>query len=328
MSSLSNLISLLRQTFPGKPTFVEKDVPDLTNKVIIVTGSNTGVGKEIARILYSKNAKVYMLGRSEERMKTAIESIKTAVPKSAGDLTYIHLDLADLESIKPSVEKFLGKEQKLDILFNNAGVAFPEKGSKTKQGYELQLGVNCIGTFALTKLLTPILVSTAKTSQPGSVRVVWVSSSAAQGMNPKVFLENVYNTEKGGSFDQYSTSKLGNYLQSTEFSARHKADGIVSVSLNPGNLNSDLWRTQGPFMTWFLQKTVFFPSVYGAYTCLFAGLSPLVTLEKSGSHIAPWGRLWSVSNAMVAASKGKSEGGTGAASEFWKWTDDQVNKYI
>ncbi|KAI1099757.1 NAD(P)-binding protein [Jackrogersella minutella] len=326
--SLSSFFSLIRQAFPGKPTFTEKDVPDLTDKVIIVTGSNTGVGKETAQILYSKNAKVYMMGRSEEKVKGAIESIKKTVPKSDGDLTYIHLDLADLPSIKSTADEFLGKEQKLDILFNNAGVAFPEKGSQTKQGYELQLGVNCIGTFALTKLLTPTLVSTAKASPPSSVRVVWVSSSASEGINPKAFLENVYHPETKGTFDKYGTSKLGNFLHSTEFAASHKADGIVSVSLNPGNLDSDLWRTQGRFMTWFLRTFLFFPSIYGAYTCLFAGISPQVTLEKSGSHIAPWGKLWNVSTEMVTASKAKSEGGTGAAKEFWDWTDVQVKKFI
>ncbi|KAI1412438.1 NAD(P)-binding protein [Hypoxylon sp. FL1857] len=326
--SLSSIISTIQQAFPGKPTFTEKDVPDLTNKVIIVTGSNTGIGKETARILYSKNAKVYMMARSEGKTKTAIEDIKVAVPKSTGDLIYIHLDLADLPSIKTSAEEFLRKEQKLDILFNNAGVAYPEKGSKTKQGYELQLGVNCIGSFALTELLTPVLVSTAKTAQPNSVRVVWVSSSAAEGVNPKVFMDNVRNIEKKGTVDQYFTSKFGNYLHSAEFAARHKTDGVVSVSLNPGNLDSDLWRTQGPLMTWFLRKTVLFPPINGSYTCLFAGVSPQVTLEKSGSHIAPWGRIWNVSKAMVAATKAKSEGGTGIAREFWDWTDAQVNKYI
>ncbi|KAI0884829.1 NAD(P)-binding protein [Annulohypoxylon maeteangense] len=295
---------------------------------MIVTGSNTGVGKEIAQVLYSKNARVYMMGRSEERMKNAIQSIKKAVPQSAGDLTYIHLDLADLETIKPSVEKFLAKEQKLDVLFNNAGVAFPEKGSRTKQGYELQLGVNCIGVFALTKLLTPTLVSTAKTSQPNSVRVVWVSSSAAQAANAKGFMNQVYNNHKGSLFDQYSTSKLGNFLQSTEFAGRHKKDGIVSTSLNPGNLDSDLWRTQGPITTWFLKTMLLYPSIYGAYTCLFSGFSPQVSLEKSGSHIAPWGRLMTTPNAMVAASKNKSEGGAGFGREFWDWSDEQVKKYI
>ncbi|KAI1451220.1 NAD(P)-binding protein [Annulohypoxylon moriforme] len=269
-----------------------------------------------------------MMGRSEERMKKAIQSITAAVPKSAGDLTYIHLDLADLETIKPAVDKFLEKEQKLDILFNNAGVAWPEKGAKTKQGYELQVGVNCVGSFALTKLLTPVLVSTAKTSQPDSVRVVWVSSSASQAGNPKDFFEKIHHPEKGSVFDSYAASKLGNFLHSTEFAGRHKKDGVISVSLNPGNLDSDLWRTQGPITTWILRRLLFYPSLYGAYVCLFAGISPQVSLEKSGRHIAPWGRLWTVSNAMVAASKSKEEGGSGIAREFWDWTEDQVKKYV
>ncbi|KAI0385301.1 NAD(P)-binding protein [Hypomontagnella monticulosa] len=327
--SLSSLTSVLRQAFfPAKPTITEKNIPDLTNKVIIVTGSNTGIGKEVARILYSKNAKVYMMARSEDKTKKAIDDIKAAVPKSTGDLIFIRLDLADLESIKPSAEEFLCMEQKLDILFNNAGVAYPEKGSKTKQGYELQLGVNCVGSFAFTKLLTPILVSTAKTAQPNSVRVVWLSSSAAEAVDPKIFMNNVYNIEKKSGADQYFTSKLGNYLHAAEFAARHKEDGVLALSLNPGNLDSDLWRTQGPIMTYILRKTVLYPVIYGAYTVLFAGLSLQVTPERSGSYVAPWGKLWNISKAMVEASKRKSEGGTGTALEFWEWTEAQVSKYI
>ena len=137
-----------------------------------MTGSNTGLGKEVAQILYSKNAKVYMMARSEEKTKKAIDSIKTSEPSSSGDLIFIRLDLADLPSIKTSAEEFLRREQNLHVLFNNAGVGYPEKGSKTKQGYELQLGVNCVGTFALTKYLTPSLVATAKISPPNTVRVV------------------------------------------------------------------------------------------------------------------------------------------------------------
>ncbi|OTB01588.1 hypothetical protein M426DRAFT_14339 [Hypoxylon sp. CI-4A] len=324
---MSGLLCFVRQSFPGKPTFTEKDVPDLTNKVIIVTGSNTGVGKQIAQILYSKNAKVYMMARSEEKTRKAIEDIKTAVPESTGSMSYIHLDLADLPSIKLSAEEFLHREQKLDILFNNAGVAYPENGSKTKQGYELQLGVNCVGTFALTELLTPVIVSTAKQSPPNSVRVVWVSSSAAEIANPKVFLENVRNAETKTPSEMYLTSKLGNFLHSAEFASRHRADGVLSVSLNPGNLDSDLWRSQGAVAT-FLLRRILHPPVYGAYTCLFAAFSNEVSLETTGRHIAPWGRLWCVSKDMVAASKPNSEGGTGAGQEFWKWSEDQIKKYI
>ncbi|KAJ3567246.1 hypothetical protein NPX13_g6835 [Xylaria arbuscula] len=153
---------------PTKPTITEKDVPDLTGKVTIVTGSNTGLGKELAQILYSKNAKVYMLARSEEKTKKAIDSIKAAVPESKGELIYLHLDLADLPSIKSTAEEFLRRESQLHLLFNNAGVAFPPAGSKTKQGYVLEIGVNCLGTFAITQLLTPVIVSTAKVSPPNS----------------------------------------------------------------------------------------------------------------------------------------------------------------
>ncbi|KAI1388439.1 NAD(P)-binding protein [Hypoxylon trugodes] len=326
--SLSSVISVIRQCFPGKPQFTGKNVPDLTDKVVVITGANTGIGKEIAQIAYSKNAKVYIFARSEDKAIKAIDDIKAAVPKSAGELKYIHLNLADLTSIKPTVEEFLRKEEKLDILFNNAGVGYPEKGLTTKQGYELQLGVNCVGTFALTKLLTPILVSTAKTAPPDSVRVIWASSSAAEGMNPKGFMKNVYNVEKIGAAEKYFTSKLGGYLYSAEFANLHKADGVLSVSLNPGNLDSDLWRYQRPFVRWFLRKTVLFPVIYGAYTCIFAGFSSQVTLEKTGQHIAPWGKFWNMSKGFVAATKTKSEGGTGAAQEFWKWSNAQVAKYL
>ncbi|KAI2783130.1 NAD(P)-binding protein [Daldinia loculata] len=326
---MADLSSVFKQAFfSGKPTFTEKDVPDLTNKVTIVTGSNTGVGKEIARILYSKNATVYLMARSEEKTKNAIDSIKAAAPGSKGELAYIRLDLADLPSIKTTAEEFLSREQKLDILFNNAGVAYPEKGSKTKQGYELQFGVNCLGTFALTQLLTPILVSTAKTAPPNSVRAIWLSSSAALNIDPKVFLKGVHNIEKLGEMEKYCTSKLGNYLHAAEYAKRHKADGVLAASLNPGNLDSDLWRTQGPITTFFLRKTVFYPVVYGAYTALYAGLSPHITSDNSGVFVAPWGRIWKISKGMSNASKSKSEGGSGIGEEFWQWSEEQVKKYL
>lgn len=324
-------------------------------QVIVVTGANSGVGKELAQILYAKNAKVYMLARSESKTKAAIDSIKAAVPMSSGDMIFIPLDLADLPSINVSANELLRREQKIHLLFNNAGVGYPEKGSKTKQGYELQVGVNCIGAFALTKLLTQTIVATAKASPPNTVRVVWVSSSAAEGANPNTFMASLPDIQNKGSAQGYFASKLGNYFHATEFAARHKEDGIMSIPLNPGNLDSDFWRSQGPILTYLLQKTVLFPPKYGAYTALFAGFSPQVTPEMSGhfgkylpgiaynlySHellptkaisnqsvVAPWGRFWNVSKQMIAASKSKSEGGTGVAADFWKWTDDQVQLYI
>ncbi|KAI0805877.1 hypothetical protein GGR55DRAFT_653819 [Xylaria sp. FL0064] len=329
INSVTGLISITSQFLrPSQPRITEKDVPDLKGKVIIVTGSNTGLGKEIAQILYSKNAKVYMLARSEEKTKNAIESIKAAVPNSSGELIYLHLDLADIPSIKTTVEQFQRRESKLHLLFNNAGVAFPPGGSKTKQGYVLEIGVNCIGTFALTKLLTPTIVSTAKTSPPNSVRVIYVSSNASEGFSPKNYVDNVEHAENLTAVGKYFSSKLGNYLHAAEFANRHKADGVVSVPLNPGALDSELWREQVSPVKWFLRATLLHPPIYGAYTCLFAAFSSEITIENSGTYVAPWGRLWDVAADMVKAGKSPEEGGDGTAKEFWEWSEAQVNKYL
>ncbi|KAF5012753.1 hypothetical protein FDECE_1173 [Fusarium decemcellulare] len=325
---MSSTINMMRQSFfAGTPKLTQKDLPDLQGKVIIVTGANSGVGKEITQILYSRNAKVYMMARSETKNQAACEAIKAAVPKSSGELVCIPLDLADLPSVKVSASEFLHRESKLHVLFNNAGVGYPEYGSKTKQGYELQLGVNCIGSFALTEQLTPTLISTAKSSPPGTVRVVWASSTAAQATHTKNYIGRLEAINKESLFQQYCISKLGNYLHATEFATRHRANGVISIPLNPGNLDSDFWRTQGSFFTWILRKTVLFPPVYGAYTNIFAGFSPQINLENSGTFVAPWGRIWSVSRDMVAASKTEAEGGTGTANHFWEWTEAQVKRH-
>ncbi|KAI1177058.1 hypothetical protein F4777DRAFT_543581 [Nemania sp. FL0916] len=324
---MSNTISLLQQSFPGKPTFTEKDLPNLKDKVIIVTGANTGVGKEIARLCYRSHATVYMMARSEEKTRKAMDDIKTDIRESRGQMIYHKLDLSDLKSVKASAQAFLAKEQKLHVLFNNAGVGYPEKGSTTAQGYELQLGVNVLGTFAITKHLTPLLKSTVKTSLPGTVRVVWTSSSAAWGQSPKALIPSLDDWDKKGSYPQYCFTKLGNYYHSTEYAARHAADGIISVALNPGNLDSDFWRTMGPVTSCVLKKTLLSPPVYGAYTSVFAGLSPEVTLEKSGQFVAPWGRFHNVSKEMLEATKSRSQGGTGAAQEFWVWTEAQIKAF-
>ena len=159
--------------------------------------------------------------------------MKKNFPKSNGELVYLHLDLDDLSTIKKSAEEFLSKENKLDVLWNNAGVMVPPQGSKTKQGYELQLGTNNVAPFLFTKLLTPTLVKTAKSSPPGSVRVVWVSSSAAEMFSPPggVDLENLdYKVDKG-AWPKYGVSKAGNLLHSKEFAKRFPQ--IVSVVCFP-----------------------------------------------------------------------------------------------
>ncbi|KAF2967118.1 hypothetical protein GQX73_g6441 [Xylaria multiplex] len=156
---LSCIGNLWSQFFPPKPGFTEADIPPLDGKVFLITGGASGIGYELAKILFHKNGRVYIAGRSEEKAQHAITEIKRTLPegKTGGILEYLHLELDDLTTIKATVESFKAKEQKLHVLWNNAGVSRPPVGSVSKQGIELQLATNCLGPFLLTQLLLPCL---------------------------------------------------------------------------------------------------------------------------------------------------------------------------
>ena len=121
----------------------------------------------------------------------------------------------------------------MDVLWNNAGVMIPPEGSKTKQGYELQLGINNLGHFLFTYFLTPILQKTAKTSAPNSVRVLWVSSSAADAApRPAIDFSNMDYARKEGQWSPYMRSKAGSVIHSVEFARRTAGSGIISIVSN------------------------------------------------------------------------------------------------
>ncbi|KAF2810569.1 NAD(P)-binding protein [Mytilinidion resinicola] len=323
--------STISQIFPPKPKFTEKNLPSLEGNVYIVTGSNTGVGKELAQMLYLKNAKVYIAARSQEKAEAAIKDIKKAAPNSEGLLVFLHLDLNDLTTIKASVDEFLAAETRLHVLFNNAGIMSPAADSpKTAQGYEIHLGVNCVGTFLFTKLLTPILVASAKTEAPGIVRVVWVSSSGTEIAGVKSLGLNLDNLDyhiPAEGMIKYALSKAGNWLHGVEFAKRYQADGVVSIPLNPGNLASDLYRQHGRLFSIFVAM-ITYPPINGAWTELYAGLSPEITLANSGSWVVPWGRILPIRKDLVAATKSEAEGGNGNAAKFWDWTEEQIKPYL
>ncbi|KAM5344639.1 hypothetical protein ACJ41O_013174 [Fusarium nematophilum] len=278
----------LRTLFPPKPTFTEANLPDQSGKVFVVTGSSGGVGKELLKILYSKNATVYLAARSEPKALAEIEEAKRQSPQSTGSLVYLHLDLNDLTTIRKSANEFLSKESRLDVLWNNAGVMVPPQGSKTAQGYELQLGTNNVAPMLFTRLLYPALTEAAKTSPENSVRVVWVSSSAVNmAPKPAIDFSNMGYQRDEGAWVKYARSKAANVLQASEFArrSRESKDGIIHMSLDPGLLNTDLQRS----MSWFQAKLVRLMAHeprFGAYTELFAGLHPDIKEKNNGG----WGK--------------------------------------
>ena len=206
-----------------------------------MTGSSAGIGAKLATILYSKNAKIYIAARSESKALRTIDGIKAEHPKSNGQLIFLHLDLNDLTTIKKSADEFLANEARLDVLWNNAGVMVPPQGSKTAQGYELQLGTNCLAPFLFTHFLRPVLVETAKTAPPNTVRVVWVSSSAAEfAPKPPIDFSNMDYHIDEGIWNKYMRSKAGNVLHAAEFARRVKNEGVISLVGRLQELKGDI----------------------------------------------------------------------------------------
>lgn len=129
------MVSILSAMFPPSPSFTEKDLPSLVGKVFIITGAASGVGFELAKMLYVAGGTVYVTARSAPRCEGAIEKIndQTRGKKPEGVLKSMTLDLAELTTIKPAVDKFLQQETRLDVLVNNAGVMNTPVGSKGTQ---------------------------------------------------------------------------------------------------------------------------------------------------------------------------------------------------
>ncbi len=285
----SSLYRSWTQFFPPKATFVESAMPDQRGRVHLVTGASSGVGKETARILYAKNATVYVAARSEDKMRAAMAEIQASAPDATGALVFVPLDLGDLATVKAAAAAFLDKASALHVLYNNAGVVGLEPMTHTPQRYEQALGVNCVATQLWTALLTPLLAATARQSPPGAVRVVWTSSygmevSAVPGEGMP--MDNLDYKKPVDVMHRYSASKAGSWALAVEYARRHKADGILSVAINPGNLRSDLMRDRGALFR-ALISPITYPPVNGAYTTLYAGLSPDLTLEDSGA----WSKL-------------------------------------
>ncbi|CAE7222078.1 unnamed protein product, partial [Rhizoctonia solani] len=269
------------QGLPPKSRFSVEQIPDLTGQVIIVTGGNAGVGKETCKALLNKNAKVYLAARSKSRADAAIEWLKAETNGKAP--IFLELDLGNLASVRKAAEEFKSKEQELHVLFNNAGVMAPPVDQRTADGYDLQFGTNVLGHYFFTTLLLPILIHTAKNSPlaHGHARVINTSSGAVYFV-PKGGIvwetlgtdaASVQAAKKLGTSGLYAQSKMGNVLFSNELAKRYAEQGIISSSLNPGNLQTDLQR----HLPWLLGKILglfLYPASYGALTQLWSGTMP------------------------------------------------------
>lgn len=236
---------------------------DLAGKTMIVTGANTGIGRVSAEELARRGARVHLACRSEEKTRPVIEGIRAA----GGDAEFLHLDLADLDSVRASAERFLATSEPLHVLMNNAGLAGAH--GLTKQGFELTFGTNHLGPFLFTKLLLPRL----RESKPA--RIVNVASQGhyrAPGIDWDAQRKPTATTT---GFPEYCVSKLCNVLFTKELARGKAGDGVRSYSLHPGGVATDVWR-EVPWGVRHLMKLFMLTNEEGARTQLWCATSPEV----------------------------------------------------
>lgn len=239
-------------------------------KVVLITGANTGIGKETAKELAKRGAHVYMACRSLKRCEEARDEI--LLESKNPNVHCRECDLASFESIKKFAKSFKEEEKKLDILINNGGVMRCPR-MFTKEGIELQIGVNHFGHF----LLTTLLLDTLKKAAPS--RVVVVSSLAHTRGQLKV---NDLNSDKSyDSGEAYNQSKLANILFTRSLSQRLQGTGVTVNALHPGVVSTELGRHMSLFNS-TLGKIFVRPFLWpfmktpqsGAQTTLFVALDP------------------------------------------------------
>ncbi|MPR36699.1 oxidoreductase [Salmonirosea aquatica] len=247
------------------------NIPDLTGKIAVVTGANTGIGYETAKALYEKGADVTIAARNERKAAAAAQKIRQE-SGDGGRLDIAILDLASLDQIETFAEQFKATYKQLDILVNNAGVMIPPP-SLTDDGFEMQFGVNFIGHFALTAHLLPLLLAAP------AGRVVTLTSGAAT-LVTGIDFDNLRLEKPYDEWREYATSKLADIIFTYELDRRLKAADcpILSLAAHPGVARTDLQRhIPGEILTGLFNhyKTVMEPW-QGALPSLFAATAPAV----------------------------------------------------
>jgi NAD(P)-dependent dehydrogenase (short-subunit alcohol dehydrogenase family) len=213
-------------------------VPDQAGKTYVITGANSGIGLEAARVLVKRGAEVVLACRSEERAQKALDTLRAEHPGAKAKV--MSLDLASLASVRAFAARFDAEHERLDGLLNNAGLmAIPP--SKTADGFEMQLGTNHLGHFALTGLLFSKLVRGA--AGRAASRVVSVSSQAHRV--GKMRFDDLMSTRRYDRWAAYGQSKLANLLFTFELQRRveTKWSGgapVIAVACHPGYSATEL----------------------------------------------------------------------------------------
>ncbi|MEP4147514.1 MAG: SDR family oxidoreductase [Halioglobus sp.] len=245
---------------------------DLSGKNVLVTGANTGLGKETTRVLALCGAHVTMACRDMVKAEQAREDILAAASGGIDEsqLALLQLDLNSLDKTQQAAEEYCQRGEALDILINNAGIMIPME-RRTADGFEAHLGINHLAHFLFTNLLLDSLTAA------NGARVIALSSLAMSFASMKHGLDDInWENRKFSGWPAYGNSKLMNYLFARELSKRYEGNGIIAHAVHPGVVSTELGRDQsGLFSIVGVLATPFMKNVeQGAATQVLAAISP------------------------------------------------------
>lgn len=284
-------------------------IADLTGKIVLITGANSGLGFQAARVFAVKHATVIMACRDAIKGNNARKEILEEV--SDANLVSMQLDLARLKSIRAFALEFKKSYKNLDILINNAGVMTPPYGT-TEDGFELQIGINHFGHFALTGLLLDTIMNSPKS------RIVSVSSLAHR--MGKINFDDINWKKKYSKWAAYGQSKLANLLFIYEFDRRLKAKGAgtIAAAAHPGFSNTNLQKDMGIFkhFNFILAQ----PPHKGVLPILYAATAKQV---QGGDFFGPDG-LYEIRGYPKKASSSKESHDITTAKRLWELSEKET----
>src|SRR6266481_3688469 len=270
------------------------EVPGQQGRLAVVTGANTGLGFETARVLAARGASVVLAVRDTGKGKAAAARIAGTAP--GADVTVQPLDLASLESVRAAAAELRARHPRIDLLVNNAGVMLPPRQT-TRDGFELQLGTNHLGPFALTGLLLEQMLPV-----PGS-RVVTVSSLAHR-IRARINFDDLQSERSYRRVAAYAQSKLANLMFTYELQRRLSGAGTtIAAAAHPGLASTELGRNSPGIAAFFYARVFSQKAAMGALPTLRAATDPAVA---GGQYYGPRGLFGARGYPKLAKSSGQS----------------------
>ncbi|KAK8055706.1 hypothetical protein PG993_000933 [Apiospora rasikravindrae] len=302
--------------------FDKSTIPDLSGRVLLITGGTSGLGAELTVELAQKNpARLLFTGRNAASAEKTLERVRQSAPSAAaGTVTFVPCDLADLASVRAAADRILSQCPRLDVFLPNAGI-MAKPAALSPDGYEIHFATNHLGHALLTQKLLPLLDRTA--DLPGAdARIIYTTSLAWKGGSLD-FAGGLRTTQESallGRWVRYCNSKLANLLYARELARRHPK--LLCFSVHPGVVSTGLVTDLRLSDRLFVQMTnigkIITPE-QGAFNHLWAVSAPRESIEPGGFY-EPVG--------VLSSEKGVKAKDAKYASQLWDYTEKELEKFM